>query len=66
LGFLGHEGGCHESGRDRRDAVSMTMHLGYALSSAIFLALFLVTAAVQLSSRAFHPTLRAGRQEKPI
>jgi uncharacterized membrane-anchored protein len=39
------------------DAVSMTMHLGYALSSAIFLAFFLVTATVQLSSRAFHPFL---------
>src|SRR3984957_18121580 len=33
------------------DAVSMTMHLGYALSSAIFLAFFLATATVQLSSR---------------
>jgi uncharacterized membrane-anchored protein len=39
------------------DAVSMTMRLGYALSSAIFLAFFLVTATVQLSSRTFHPFL---------
>jgi uncharacterized membrane-anchored protein len=39
------------------DAVSMTMHLGYALSSAIFLAFFLVTATVQLSSTTFHPFL---------
>src|SRR5271167_2806581 len=39
------------------DAVSMTMHLGYALSSAIFLAFFLVTATVQLSSRTFQPFL---------
>jgi len=37
--------------------VSMTMHLVYALSSAIFLAFFLVTATVQLSSRTFHPFL---------
>jgi hypothetical protein len=35
----------------------MTMHLGYALSSGIFLALFLITVTVQLSSRAFHPFL---------
>src|ERR1700734_4513714 len=39
------------------DAVSMTMHLGYALSSVIFLAFFLVTATAQLSSRTFHPFL---------
>jgi uncharacterized membrane-anchored protein len=39
------------------DALSMTMHLGYALSSAIFLALFLVTVTVQLSSRSFHSFL---------
>ncbi len=39
------------------DAVSMTMHLGYALSSLIFLAFFLVTATVQLSSRTFQPFL---------
>ena len=39
------------------DALSMTMHLGYALSSAIFLAFFLVTATVQLCSRTFHPFL---------
>ena len=39
------------------DAVSMTMNLGYALSSAIFLGFFLVTVIVQLSSRTFHPLL---------
>lgn len=39
------------------DAVSMTMHLGYALSSAVFLAFFLVSATVQLSSRTFQPFL---------
>ena len=39
------------------DAISMTMHLGYALSSAVFLAFFLVTATIQLSSRTFQPFL---------
>src|SRR6478609_2112163 len=42
------------------DAVSMTMNLGYALSSAIFLGFFLVTVLVQLSSRSFHPFLYWG------
>jgi len=39
------------------DALSMTLHLGYALSSAIFIALFLLAAAAQVRASAFHPFL---------
>jgi uncharacterized membrane-anchored protein len=39
------------------DALSMSMHLGYALSSAIFLIFFVVMVAVQLATRTFHPFL---------
>ena len=39
------------------DAASMTLHLGYAVSTAIFMALFLVTAAAQVRARSFHPFL---------
>jgi uncharacterized membrane-anchored protein len=37
------------------DALSMTLKLGYALSSVIFLAFFVVTLAAQVKSRAYHP-----------
>jgi uncharacterized membrane-anchored protein len=37
------------------DALSMTLGLGYAVSSLIFLAFFCVTAATQISSRRYHP-----------
>ena len=37
------------------DAVSMTLHLGYAISTLIFLAFFLATLAGQLASRHYHP-----------
>lgn len=37
------------------DAVSMSMNLGYAISSAIFVGVFLVAVAAQLSVRKFHP-----------
>jgi uncharacterized membrane-anchored protein len=37
------------------DALSMTLELGYAISSLIFLAFFCVTAAAQISSRRYHP-----------
>lgn len=37
------------------DAFSMTLNLGYAVSSLIFLAFFAVTLAVQVISRAYHP-----------
>ena len=39
------------------DAASMTLHLGYAVSTVIFMACFLVTAAAQVRARSFHPFL---------
>jgi uncharacterized membrane-anchored protein len=37
------------------DALSMTLNLGYAVSSVIFLGFFCVTLAVQMASKRFHP-----------
>jgi uncharacterized membrane-anchored protein len=39
------------------DAVSMTMGLGYALASIIFIAIFLVAVFIQIMAKAFHPFL---------
>jgi uncharacterized membrane-anchored protein len=39
------------------DAVSMSMHLGYAVSSAIFIGVFMVAVTAQLLARKFHPFL---------
>jgi uncharacterized membrane-anchored protein len=39
------------------DTLSMSMNLGYALSSFIFFAVFLVFVAAQLRAKAFHPWL---------
>ncbi|MBN9562289.1 MAG: hypothetical protein J0H14_16425 [Alphaproteobacteria bacterium] len=39
------------------DALSMTLNLGYAISSGIFIAIFVVFVAAQISARAFHPFL---------
>jgi uncharacterized membrane-anchored protein len=39
------------------DAVSMTMKLGYAAGTGIFVALFLATVLAQIRARAFHPLL---------
>jgi uncharacterized membrane-anchored protein len=39
------------------DALSMTLKLGYMVSSAIFLAFFLVTLAEQVTSWDYHPAL---------
>jgi uncharacterized membrane-anchored protein len=39
------------------DAVSMTLHWGYALSSVMFLAFFLVTVTAQIAVRKLHPFL---------
>ena len=44
-------------GETAGDLVSMTMNVGYALSSVILLSLFLGTLAMQLLSRRFHPVL---------
>jgi uncharacterized membrane-anchored protein len=37
------------------DAVSMTLNLGYAVASLIFLGLFAITLAAQVSSKRYHP-----------
>lgn len=37
------------------DAVSMTLKLGYAVATLIFLAFFAVTLALQVSSKRYHP-----------
>jgi len=39
------------------DAVSMSMNLGYAVSSFIFIGIFVVAVAAQISARTFHPWL---------
>jgi uncharacterized membrane-anchored protein len=39
------------------DALSMTLHLGYAVSSLIFVAFLAVSAAAQIRARKFHPFL---------
>ena len=39
------------------DALSMTMNLGYLLSTVIFMACFVAALAVQVKAKAFHPFL---------
>ena len=39
------------------DAVSMSLNLGYALSTAIFFAIFIVALAVQVRAKTFYPFL---------
>lgn len=39
------------------DALSMTMNLGYAVSSVIFFGFFIVTLAAQIVSKEFRPFL---------
>jgi uncharacterized membrane-anchored protein len=39
------------------DALSMTLDLGYAVSTVIFLAFFVAVAAAQIASRRYHPAL---------
>ncbi len=39
------------------DAVSMSMNLGYAISSLVFIGIFVVAAIAQISAKAFHPLL---------
>ena len=39
------------------DALSMSMRLGYLLSTAIFAAVFLAAVAVQIRARRFHPVI---------
>lgn len=44
-------------GETGADAVTMTMHLGYAIGTAIFFSFFIVTVAVQVTAKSFHPFL---------
>ena len=39
------------------DAVSMTLNLGYAISSIIFIGIFIAAVAAQISAKTFHPSL---------
>src|ERR1700733_14630190 len=39
------------------DAVSMSLNLGYAVSSILFIGLFVVAVAAQIAVRSFHPFL---------
>jgi uncharacterized membrane-anchored protein len=39
------------------DAVSMTMNLGYAVASIIFIGIFLIAVFAQIMTKAFHPVL---------
>ncbi len=44
-------------GETAGDLLSMTMSVGYALSSVILISAFLLTAAFQVRSKSFHPAL---------
>jgi uncharacterized membrane-anchored protein len=44
-------------GETAGDAVTMTINLGYAIGSAIFIVIFVGTVAVQISEKRFHPSL---------
>src|SRR3954468_18357480 len=39
------------------DAVSMTLNWGYAISSALFIAVFIVAVVAQIAAKSFHPFL---------
>jgi uncharacterized membrane-anchored protein len=39
------------------DAVSMTLNWGYAISSVLFISIFVVAVAAQIGARSFHPLL---------
>jgi uncharacterized membrane-anchored protein len=39
------------------DAVSMSLNLGYALSSIVFIGIFIVAVVAQIAAKAFHPFL---------
>ncbi|HTP41553.1 MAG TPA: hypothetical protein VML36_03945, partial [Nitrospiria bacterium] len=39
------------------DTLSMSMHLGYLISTAIFAVIFFVAVAVQITARKFHPVI---------
>src|SRR5487761_2494311 len=39
------------------DAVTMSMHLGYAIGTVIFFGVFALAVAAQIAAKSFHPTL---------
>jgi uncharacterized membrane-anchored protein len=39
------------------DALSMSLQFGYAVSSIIFIVIFVVAVAAQISAKSFHPFL---------
>jgi uncharacterized membrane-anchored protein len=44
-------------GETAGDAVSMSMHLGYAIGTAIFAVFFIITVTAQVAGKSFHPFL---------
>src|SRR6201989_901741 len=44
-------------GETAGDLLSMTLNVGYAISSLILISLFLISLIAQLTSRKFHPVL---------
>jgi uncharacterized membrane-anchored protein len=44
-------------GETAGDAVSMSMHMGYAIGSAIFIGIFVVAVGAQIAAKSFHPLL---------
>src|ERR1035437_3979122 len=44
-------------GETAGDLLSMTLKIGYSLSSAILLSFFLVTLSIQLFSKKYHPVI---------
>jgi uncharacterized membrane-anchored protein len=44
-------------GETAGDAVSMSMHLGYLVGSAIFAAVFVIAVIVQIRAKQFHPVI---------
>ena len=44
-------------GETAGDAVSMTLNWGYALSSALFIGIFVIAAAAQIAAKSFHSLL---------
>ena len=44
-------------GETAGDLLSMTLHIGYALSSVLLISVFVVTLVAQLASKSFHPLL---------
>ncbi len=44
-------------GETAGDLLSMTLHVGYAMSSAILISIFFITLLIQLFSKKFHPLI---------